>query len=59
MVDIEGTTVTILLTAEHGARETELAEAHEIIESIRMEPQDNRMGFRLDFTLTTNQWDSG
>jgi hypothetical protein len=59
MVDIQGTTVTILLIAEHGARETELADAHAIIGSIRAEPQDNDLGFRLDFTLTTNDWDSG
>ena len=51
--------VNILVIAEHGVRETELADAHAIIESIRMEPQDNRLGFRLDFTLTTNDWDSG
>ena len=59
MVDIQGTTVTILLIAEPRAPEAELAEAHEIIESIRVEPQDNDLGFRLDFTLTTNTWDSG
>lgn len=59
MVNIQGTTVTITLIEEPRARESELAEAHEIIESIRMEPQDNELGFRLDFTLTTNTWDSG
>ena len=59
MVDIQGTTVTILLIEEPRARETELAEAHDIIDSMRAEPQDNELGFRLDFTLTTNTWDSG
>ena len=59
MVDIQGTTVTILLIAEPGAPEAELAEAHEIIGSIYMDPQDNELGFRLLFTLTTNTWDSG
>ena len=59
MVDIQGTTVTILLHAGPAATEAELAEAHEIIESIRMDPQDNDLGFRLILTLTTNTWDSG
>ena len=59
MMDIQGTTVTVLLVAAPGARETELAEAHGIIGSIRMEPQDNDLGFRLNFTLATNTWDSG
>lgn len=59
MVDIQGTTVTILLIAEPGARDTELAEAHEIIESILVEPQDTELGFRLLFTLTSDTWDSG
>ena len=60
MVDIQGTTVTVsLVDEEPGARDSELAEAHEMIESIRVEPQDNALGFRLLFTLTTNTWDSG
>lgn len=59
MVDIQGTTVTILVIEEPRARNAELADAHRIIESIRMEPQDNELGFRLDFTLTRNGWDSG
>ena len=64
MVDIQGTTVTITLTEEPKARETELAEAREIIESIRVAPDaddgdGDRVDFRLIFTLTTNTWDSG
>ena len=59
MVDIQGTTVTITIVAEPEAPAAELAEAHEIVDSIRMQPQDNDLGFRLDFTLTTNTWDSG
>lgn len=59
MVDIEGTTVTILLIANPGAPEAEVAEAHEIIESIRVEPGGPGPGIRLIFTLTTNTWDSG
>ena len=39
MVDIQGTTVTFLLIAEPGAPEGEVAEAREIIRSIRVEPQ--------------------
>lgn len=59
MVDIQGTTVTINLGANPGAPEAEVAEAHQIIESIRAEPQDSVLGFRLIFTLKTNTWDSG
>ena len=59
MVDIQGTTVTISLIVERKAQDPEVAEAHEIIESIRAEPQDNTLGFRLIFTLKTNTWDSG
>jgi hypothetical protein len=59
MVDIQGTTVTISLAANPGAPEAEVAEAHQIIESIRSEPQDSVLGFRLIFTLKTNTWDSG
>ena len=59
MVDIQGTTVTISLAAEPGAPETEVAEAHRIIESIRAVPHDNRLGFRLIFRLETVSWQSG
>ena len=59
MVDIQGTTVTISLGAKPGAPKAEVAEAREIIESIRAEPQDSVLGFRLIFTLKTNTWDSG
>lgn len=59
MVDVQGTTVTFLLLAKPGAPEAELAEAHEVIDSIRVEAQDNELGFRLLFTLATDTWDSG
>lgn len=59
MVDIKGTTVTISLIAKPGAPQDEVAEAHEIIGSIRAEPQDTPLGFRLLLTLKTNTWDSG
>jgi hypothetical protein len=59
MVDIEGTTVTIPLFVDPNTPEAELAEAHDIIESIYMVPKDNIIGFRLLFTIPTNTWDSG
>ena len=59
MVDIQGTTVTISIAAKSGAPEAEVAEAQEIVQSIRAEPQDSVLGFRLLFTLKTNTWDSG
>jgi hypothetical protein len=58
MVDIQGTTVRITLTAP-GAPKDEVAEAHGIIESIVAVPRDDPYGFRLLFTLTTGTWDSG
>jgi hypothetical protein len=59
VVDIDGTTISILLTAARRTSASDLAEAHAIIDSFRVEPQDNDLGFRLVFTLTSNDWDSG
>ncbi len=59
IVDIDGTTIAIHLMAEPDAGEAELAEAHAIVDSMRTEPQENRLGFRLIFSITTNDWDSG
>jgi Tol biopolymer transport system component len=59
IVDIEGTTIAIRLTARPGTSQTDLADAYAIIESMRTEAQDNDLGFRLVFTLMTNDWDSG
>jgi hypothetical protein len=59
IVDIEGTTIAIRLEARPGTSPTDLAEAHAIVASMRTEPRDNALGFRLVFTLTTNDWDSG
>jgi hypothetical protein len=59
MVDIRGTTVTVRLCARPRAPADEIVEAHAIIESMRVEPQDSDLGFQLVFTLTTNTWDSG
>ena len=59
IVDIEGTAIAIRFTARPGTSEAELAEAYAIIGSMRTEEHDNRRGFRLIFTLTTDDWDSG
>ena len=58
MVDIRGTTVTLGVFEQRKSPQTELAEAHEIIESIRVEApaESDALGFRLIFTLTTNNW---
>jgi hypothetical protein len=57
MVDIRDTTVTIRLCARPRASARELAEAHEIVESIKIMPTSP--GFTLLLTLRTNTWDSG
>jgi hypothetical protein len=65
VVDIEGTPVTILLIAEPGASQADLADAHAIIASMYTEPAEyadgwgNANGFRLVFRLTNDEWDSG
>ena len=59
IVDIEGTTIAIRLTARPGTSRADLADAYAIIESMHTRPQDNDPGFSLIFTLTTNDWDSG
>jgi hypothetical protein len=59
VVDIEGTTIAIRLTARPGTSQADLDEAHAIIDSIRTEPKDNHLGFRLVFRITTDDWDSG
>ncbi len=57
IVEIEGTRVTITMTAEPNATAAQLAEVDAIIESIRYEPTETD-GFRLTFTLPAH-WDSG
>lgn len=59
ILDIDGTSIAITLTARPGTSEADLADAHTIIESMRTEPQDTDFGFRLVFELTNNDWDSG
>jgi hypothetical protein len=58
IVDIEGTTIAIRLNVRPAASQADLDDAHAIIGSMRTEPRDNDLGFRLVFTLTTNEWDS-
>jgi hypothetical protein len=52
-------TIAIRLTARPSTNQTDLAEAHAIIESMRTEARDNDLGSRLIFALTTDDWDSG
>jgi hypothetical protein len=59
VVNIEGTGIVIRLTAEPGTSQLDLADAHAIIDSMRTEPRANNFGFRLLFTLTNGEWDSG
>ena len=59
IVGIQGTTLAIRLEAEQGTSDADLDEAHAIIESMRTQPQDTKLGFRLVFRLVTDDWDSG
>ena len=56
IVDIAGKTIIIRFTARPGTSQAELAEAYAIIGSMHAEVHG---GFRLIFTLTTDDWDSG
>ena len=59
IADVDGMNVVINLDARPATSESDLAEAHAIIESMRTEPTSTALGFRLVFTLTTDDWDSG
>lgn len=59
IVDIEATTVAIRLEAEPGTSQADLDEAHAIIDSMWTQSWDNLRGFRLVFSLATDDWDSG
>ena len=59
IVEIEGTTIAVRLTTKPGTSQAELDEAHAIIDSMRTQSRRTQLGFRLVFTLTTNDWDSG
>ena len=58
-VRIQRTTLAIRLEARPGTSDVDLAEAHTIIKSMRTERRDTKLGFRLVFTLATDDWDSG
>jgi hypothetical protein len=59
MVDVDGTVVSITLTAVSGTSDEELAEARAIVDSMRTDAHDTALGFRIIFTLVTDDWDSG
>ena len=59
IVGIWGTTIAIRLEAKPGTSDADLAEAHAVLDSMRTELRDTKLGFRLVFTLMTNDWDSG
>jgi hypothetical protein len=59
IVEIEGTTIAVRLWTEPGTSRAELDEAHAMIDSMRTQSRRSQMGFRLVFTLTTDDWDSG
>ncbi len=59
IVDIEGKSLVISVVVEPGTSDADLDEAHAIIDSMRVEPRDTDLGFRLVFILSTDDWDSG
>lgn len=59
VVRVNATTLAIRLEARPGATSADLAEAYAIISSMRSQPRHTKLGFRLVFTLTTDDWDSG
>jgi hypothetical protein len=62
IVDIDGVVVEIAIKpdADTGISDASLADAHAIIDSMRYERTDRpTRGFRLLFTLTNGDWDSG
>jgi hypothetical protein len=56
---IEGQAIDITLEARPGTSPADLADGHAIIGSMRTEPRDTDLGFRLVFTIPTDDWDSG
>ena len=59
VADIDGTTIVITLAADPLTPKAEVADAHEIIESITVDRVPTDLGFRLIFTIPTDTWDSG
>jgi hypothetical protein len=58
-VDFDGHFVLISLDARSDASAADLAEAQAIVESLRTGPRDASHPLRIDFTLTSDDWDSG
>jgi len=58
LVDLGETSVSIRVTSRPGTSESDLAEAHAIVDSIRYQATSPGQ-FRLIFTLATDVWDSG
>ena len=60
IVEINGATVVIRLAAKPDVSDAGLADAHAVIDSLYAEPSTrNQPGFRLVFTITNRDWDSG
>lgn len=59
IVFIEARTIAIRLAVRPSTSQATLNEAYSIIGSMRTEPQPGSPPFRLVFTLTTDDWDSG
>jgi hypothetical protein len=57
--DVDGTPVAVTLHSARNTSHADLAEAHAVIDSMYTEPSDSDLGFRLVFTLTSDDWDSG
>jgi hypothetical protein len=57
--DIEGTSIRVRLSAKPRAKQAELDEANGVLASMLTQDRPTKLGFRLVFTLTTDDWDSG
>jgi len=60
IIDLDGIWIAIRLYVEPGASAAGVAEAHDIVASLRIEPSTRAaVGYRLIFRLTNDEWDSG
>jgi len=59
IVDIGARTIAIRLAAKPGTSQADVDDAYSIIGPVRTEAQPGSPPFRLVFTLTTDDWDSG
>jgi hypothetical protein len=57
-VEFDGTLLKISISAEPGASQADVDDAHSIIDSLVYEQQDTPLGFRLVFRLPSPHWDS-